>query len=98
MQIDTKIIKKVLYKIDPLAKVDEEFVETINLILYKMEEEQVKHDKKTKQTINHQNYGRISCAFTFVLGWLICIERKTKLERDLEFWKAYARELDENKS
>ena len=40
----------------------------------------------------------ISCAFTFVLGWLIGVERKTKLERDLEFWKAYARELDENKS
>ena len=33
-------------------------------------------------------------AFTFVLGWLIGIERKGKQERDLEFWKAYARELD----
>jgi len=33
-------------------------------------------------------------AFTFVLGWLIGIERKTKMERDLEFWKAYSREQD----
>ena len=49
MQIDTKIIKKVLYKIDPSAKMDEEFVETINLILYKMEEEQLKVNKKNKR-------------------------------------------------
>ena len=34
-------------------------------------------------------------AFMFVLGWLIGIERKTKQTRDLEFWKAYAREQDE---
>ena len=33
-------------------------------------------------------------AFMFVLGWLIGIERKNKLTKDLEFWKAYARELD----
>ena len=32
--------------------------------------------------------------FFFVLGWLIGIERKTKQTQDLEFWKAYARELD----
>jgi len=38
----------------------------------------------------------MTSAFTFVLGWLIGIERKTKLERDLEFWKAYARELDKD--
>lgn len=46
MKIDTKIIKKVLYRIDPSAKKDEEFVESINLILYKMEQEQIKKDKK----------------------------------------------------
>jgi hypothetical protein len=46
MQIDTKIIKKVLYEIDPSAKMDEEFVETINLIIYKMEEEQTKINKQ----------------------------------------------------
>jgi hypothetical protein len=45
MQIDTKIIKKVLYKVDPSAKMDEDFVETINYILYKMEEEQAKLNK-----------------------------------------------------
>ena len=33
-------------------------------------------------------------AFMFVLGWLIGIERNNKLTKDLEFWKAYARELD----
>jgi hypothetical protein len=48
MLIDTKIIKKVLYRIDPSAKMDEEFVESIHLILYKMEEEQTKYNK-TKQ-------------------------------------------------
>jgi len=48
MKIDTKIIKKVLYRIDPEAKKDEEFVETINMILYKMESEQLKKDKLEK--------------------------------------------------
>ena len=33
-------------------------------------------------------------AFMFVLGWLVGIERNNKLTKDLEFWKAYARELD----
>tara|TARA_R110000787_G_scaffold269502_1_gene376335 strand:- start:411 stop:566 length:156 start_codon:yes stop_codon:yes gene_type:complete len=33
-------------------------------------------------------------AFFFVLGWLIGIERKTKMERDLELWKAYSKELE----
>ena len=32
--------------------------------------------------------------FMFVLGWLVGIERNNKLTKDLEFWKAYARELD----
>ena len=34
----------------------------------------------------------ILCAFTFVLGWLIGIERKGKQQQSTEFWKAYARE------
>ena len=35
-------------------------------------------------------------AFMFVLGWLVGIERNNKLTKDLEFWKAYARELDKD--
>ena len=35
-------------------------------------------------------------AFMFMLGWLVGIERNNKLTKDLEFWKAYARELDNN--
>ena len=38
----------------------------------------------------------VFAAFTFVLGWLIGIERNNKLTKDLEFWKAYARELDKD--
>ena len=37
-------------------------------------------------------------AFMFVLGWLVGIERNNKLTKDLEFWKAYARELDKEKA
>ena len=36
-------------------------------------------------------------AFTFVLGWLIGIERNNKLTKDLKLWEAYAKEL-ENKN
>ena len=36
-------------------------------------------------------------AFTFVLGWLIGIERKNYFIKELTFWKAYARE-EENKN
>tara|TARA_B100000795_G_C22495537_1_gene321926 strand:+ start:123 stop:338 length:216 start_codon:yes stop_codon:yes gene_type:complete len=50
MKIDTKIIKKVLYKIDPTAKMDEEFVENINMILLLMEQEQSNKDKLTRNT------------------------------------------------
>ena len=46
MKIDTKIIKKVLYRIDNTAKKDIEFVENINTILLLMEQEQKKSDKK----------------------------------------------------
>ena len=31
-------------------------------------------------------------AFTFVLGWLIGIERRNKQSKDLAIWKAYAKE------
>ena len=48
MKIDTKIIKKVLYRIDPSAKMDEEFVENINMILLLMEQEQSNKDKSSK--------------------------------------------------
>ena len=36
----------------------------------------------------------ILAAFTFVLGWLIGIERNNYLTKELTFWKAYAREQD----
>jgi len=36
----------------------------------------------------------ILAAFTFVLGWLIGIERNNYLTKELTFWKAYARESD----
>ena len=32
--------------------------------------------------------------FFFVLGWLIGIERKNILIKELTFWQAYARERD----
>ena len=46
MKIDTKIIKKVLYRIDNTAKKDIEFVESINMILMLMEQEQHNKNKK----------------------------------------------------
>jgi len=46
MRIETRTIKKVLYRIDPEAPKDEEFVEEINMILLLMEQEQKKHDRK----------------------------------------------------
>jgi hypothetical protein len=62
MKIDTKIIKKVLYRIDPSAKMDEEFVENINMILLLMEQEQANKDKLIKNTtpINCQKHDIIS--------------------------------------
>ena len=42
IRIETRTIKKVLYRIDP----DEEFVEQINMILLLMEQEQKKQDRK----------------------------------------------------
>lgn len=46
MRIETRTIKKVLYRIDPEAPKDEEFVEEINMILLLMEQEQKKQDRK----------------------------------------------------
>ena len=46
MKIDTKIIKKVLYGIDPEADKDEEFVQSINMFILLMEQEQKKLNKK----------------------------------------------------
>jgi len=36
----------------------------------------------------------VLAAFTFVLGWLIGIERNNKLTKDLKLWEAYAKELE----
>tara|TARA_R110002012_G_scaffold16382_2_gene63275 strand:+ start:2025 stop:2177 length:153 start_codon:yes stop_codon:yes gene_type:complete len=46
MKIDTKIIKKVLYGIDPEAAQDKEFVDNINMFILLMEQEQKKLSKK----------------------------------------------------
>jgi len=54
MMIDSRVIKKVLYKIDPEAKKDEEFVESINMILHTMADEQIKYAKK-------HNINRAKC-------------------------------------
>jgi len=48
VDIQTKVIKKVLYKIDPEAPKDEEFIESVNMILLLMEQEQHKQNKKSK--------------------------------------------------
>jgi len=46
IRIETKTIKKILYKIDPSAAKDPDFVENINMILILMEQEQKRKDKK----------------------------------------------------
>ena len=46
MKIETKIIKKVLYGIDPEAPKDKEFVQSINMFILLMEQEQKKLNKK----------------------------------------------------
>ena len=46
MRIETKVIKKVLYRIDPSAAKDPDFVENINMILLLMEQEQKRKDLK----------------------------------------------------
>jgi len=46
MRIETRTIKKVLYRIDPAAPKDKEFIEQINMILLLMEQEQKKQDRK----------------------------------------------------
>jgi len=46
MRIETRTIKKVLYRIDPEAPKDKEFIEQINMILLLMEQEQKRKDQK----------------------------------------------------
>jgi len=46
IRIETRTIKKVLYKIDPSAPKDEEFVQHINMLLLLMEQEQKRKDLK----------------------------------------------------
>ena len=48
MKIDTKIIKKILYKVDPEAEKDEEFVHNIAMLIHMMEDEQAKQMSKRK--------------------------------------------------
>ena len=49
MKIDTRVIKKILYGIDPCAHKDPEFVETVNMWILLMEQEQVKQSKKKRK-------------------------------------------------
>tara|TARA_R110002012_G_scaffold4382_2_gene20157 strand:+ start:2738 stop:2890 length:153 start_codon:yes stop_codon:yes gene_type:complete len=49
MKIDTKVIKEVLYGVDPLAKEDEEFVESINMFILLMVQKQKEKNKKNPQ-------------------------------------------------
>lgn len=49
MKIDTKVIKEVLYGVDPLAKEDEEFVESINMFILLMVQKQKEKNKKKPQ-------------------------------------------------
>ena len=55
-----------------------------------------------KEIVNMDESGLIISilfgAFTFVLGWLIGIERKNYLTKELTFWKTYAKELDNEKN
>tara|TARA_B100000795_G_C22609589_1_gene364540 strand:+ start:521 stop:673 length:153 start_codon:yes stop_codon:yes gene_type:complete len=46
MKIDTEVIKHIMYGVDPTAKEDKEFVETINMWVHLMEQEQKKRNKK----------------------------------------------------
>ena len=49
MKIDTRVIKKILYGIDPYAHEDSEFVENINMWILLMEQEQKKQNKKKRK-------------------------------------------------
>ena len=46
MKIDTKIIRKVLYRVDNTAKKDPEFLESVNMMVMLMEQEQLKQNNK----------------------------------------------------
>jgi len=49
MKIDTRVIKKILYGIDPYAHEDPEFVENVNIWILLMEQEQKKQSKKKRK-------------------------------------------------
>jgi len=49
VKIDTRVIKKVLYGIDPYAHEDPEFVENVNMWILLMEQEQKKQNKKKRK-------------------------------------------------
>ena len=49
MKIDTRVIKKILYGIDPCAHEDPEFVENVNIWILLMEQEQKKQNKKKRK-------------------------------------------------
>ena len=54
---------------------------------------------KMEEIINMDESGLlisfVFAAFTFVLGWLIGIERNNKLTKDLKLWEAYSKELEQ---
>ena len=54
---------------------------------------------KMEEIINMDETGLlisfVFAAFTFVLGWLIGIERNNKLTKDLKLWEAYSKELEQ---
>ena len=52
IRIEAKTIKKVLYKVDPEAHKDEEFVQNINMLLLLMEQEQKKQDRRNGRKKN----------------------------------------------
>tara|TARA_R110002012_G_scaffold99955_1_gene238180 strand:- start:349 stop:606 length:258 start_codon:yes stop_codon:yes gene_type:complete len=52
IRIETRTIKKVLYRIDPEAPKDEEFIEHINMLLLLMEQEQQKRDRRNGRKKN----------------------------------------------
>ena len=49
MKIDTRVIKKILYGIDPCTHEDPEFVENVNIWILLMEQEQKKQSKKKRK-------------------------------------------------
>ena len=48
MKIDISVIKEVIYGLDPSAKEDDEFVQTINILLSLMDQKQKEINKKKR--------------------------------------------------